>query len=546
MKIPSKLECLDLFDKYLVPQNVRRHCKKVSIVGTKLADELKNKGVDVDVPLVEIGCLLHDMMKIYALDSLVPRPESGYFGPTVEEKKLWDHLSKEFADENGDRLHETLILSKILEQEYPEFSEFVSKIGSTGNPTYLQGSIELKIIHYVDWRIDKDYIVDLQKRLDYLGVRYRDSWQKKGRDVTWWENMVKLEKDLETELFRYLDFSPEDLGKNSVRRYNIQESSEEHLKLIISEVVDVLENGGVIIYPAKNGYMIGANPFDAGALEKIYASKRRPFTQYLACIVTDSTMAEKYAQLSENESFIACNVMPSPLLLVTSSRYKAPEQLGHGEFAFTVARTPLTRSLINAYDKPVVATSCNISGKKVSLCFNDVDTNIHNYVDIFLDFGKLPSQPDYTVLDLRQELLLKRIGLIDRPDIEYVLNSPDKNTIKSVLLLRTRIKYLEELINFACQYNFVKSIWLRKQDINYLPHLDLVIVVTDEVTRDYIDTEITENISRMDISKTEVVLAENGINISSSSGLKINIQYRDNRETVHVTLRNNHRLLWSE
>ena len=43
----------------------------------------------------------------------------------------------------------------------------------------------------------------------------------------------------------------------------------------IRKSVEIIENGGVIIFPTDTVYGIGCNPYDANAVKKIYEIKSR-------------------------------------------------------------------------------------------------------------------------------------------------------------------------------------------------------------------------------------------------------------------------------
>jgi uncharacterized protein len=60
-RFPSTTEALEIIVKSGCSQTVVNHCRKVSIVAEKIAESCKNKGLKVDVHLVEIGALLHDI-----------------------------------------------------------------------------------------------------------------------------------------------------------------------------------------------------------------------------------------------------------------------------------------------------------------------------------------------------------------------------------------------------------------------------------------------------------------------------------------------------
>lgn len=206
MELPSpEYIRTELFDKYAVPSTIRRHCEKVRDVGEILAAGLHNDGVQVDLELVDRGCLVHDAMKAVTLPTLTANPEFRYI-PSAREIEVQARLKERYTG-----LHETLITADILKPVFPEFSEFVAQIGSTGNPTYLNGGIELKVIHYADWRVQLDRIVPFRDRLQYLKDTYLVRQPEKGD--AWWEAAVEKELQLENEIFRHLPFRPDDLAQ---------------------------------------------------------------------------------------------------------------------------------------------------------------------------------------------------------------------------------------------------------------------------------------------------------------------------------------------
>ena len=60
-KLPSSKTALKLLSESGCSKRVIAHCKAVSALAVKFAKSCKNKGLDVDVKLVEVGALLHDI-----------------------------------------------------------------------------------------------------------------------------------------------------------------------------------------------------------------------------------------------------------------------------------------------------------------------------------------------------------------------------------------------------------------------------------------------------------------------------------------------------
>ena len=60
-KLPSREQALNLLYKSGCSRNVIRHCKAVAKLALEIAKRCQERGVDVDIKLVTIGALLHDI-----------------------------------------------------------------------------------------------------------------------------------------------------------------------------------------------------------------------------------------------------------------------------------------------------------------------------------------------------------------------------------------------------------------------------------------------------------------------------------------------------
>jgi len=60
-KLPSREQALEFLCQSKCSRHVMRHCQVVARLATEIAETCKEKGLDVDLELVEIGALLHDI-----------------------------------------------------------------------------------------------------------------------------------------------------------------------------------------------------------------------------------------------------------------------------------------------------------------------------------------------------------------------------------------------------------------------------------------------------------------------------------------------------
>ena len=64
---PSDEECMALWDKYAMLDNVRAHSLQVANIATRLAERAYSLGHAVDVPAVRAAALLHDIAKTWCI-----------------------------------------------------------------------------------------------------------------------------------------------------------------------------------------------------------------------------------------------------------------------------------------------------------------------------------------------------------------------------------------------------------------------------------------------------------------------------------------------
>lgn len=167
--IPSRDECLDLLEEHNVPENIRRHSFKVNTVALFLARKLKEKGIQVDVKLVDRASLLHDLDKVATLDNMSNH----------------GRITAEILDKKGiDKALQRIILNHHFNADWPDW--------------------ETKIVNYADKRVRHDKIVTLKERFEYGRKKYPDKHDIRGE---------KRFFELEKEMFDIIGMNPDDLVK---------------------------------------------------------------------------------------------------------------------------------------------------------------------------------------------------------------------------------------------------------------------------------------------------------------------------------------------
>ena len=89
----------------------------------------------------------------------------------------------------------------------------------------------------------------------------------------------------------------------------------------LNNIVKLVKNGEVIIFPTETVYGIGANAFDANAVKKVFEAKNRPADNPLIVLVSKKEEIENVAQnISEIEQILIDSFMPGPFTLVLEKK----------------------------------------------------------------------------------------------------------------------------------------------------------------------------------------------------------------------------------
>lgn len=134
------------------------------------------------------------------------------------------------------------------------------------------------------------------------------------------------------------------------------------------EVINDLKQGKVIAYPTEAVFGLGCDPDQQHAVEQVLAIKQRPVSKGLILIAGDFEQIKPYIDLSRLSQTQIDNIMntwPGPTTWVMPASNKTAKWVT-GDFdtvAVRVTTHPVVKQLCQAFGKPLISTSANLSGQ---------------------------------------------------------------------------------------------------------------------------------------------------------------------------------------
>ncbi len=169
---------------------------------------------------------------------------------------------------------------------------------------------------------------------------------------------------------------------------------------VIDEAIDVLANGGVIMYPTDTVYGLGANIFDNKAVRNVFKIKQRNLLKPLSILVSDTDAIELVARISNYQKDTLDKYLPGPYTFILNKRTIVPRVVTSG-LTHVGVRVPENRIACGlARIFPITTTSANLSDEEILSTPKEILDQLGCDVDLVIDVGPLESKKPSTIVDL--------------------------------------------------------------------------------------------------------------------------------------------------
>ena len=127
----------------------------------------------------------------------------------------------------------------------------------------------------------------------------------------------------------------------------------------INKAVEVLKNGGVIIYPTDTVYGIGCDIFNKAALDRIFQIKNDGATKLFSFVCPNLKDISKYAKVSDSAYRAMKHLLPGPYTFVLPAAKEVPKTLWtkRKTVGIRVPNNKIAIQLATELGNPIVSTS---------------------------------------------------------------------------------------------------------------------------------------------------------------------------------------------
>ncbi len=173
----------------------------------------------------------------------------------------------------------------------------------------------------------------------------------------------------------------------------------------IKRSAEILERGGIIIYPTDTVYGIGCDLFNKKAIERIYQLKGKERKKPLSFIVPNLKDISTYAMVSDFSYRIMRRLLPGPYTFVLPATRMVPKRIAKVNKKTIGIRIPdnkICQMLLEEFPNPIISTSANLTGTEILNDPIEIEAELGKQVDLILDCGRLGLEAS-TVVDLTEK-----------------------------------------------------------------------------------------------------------------------------------------------
>ena len=155
------------------------------------------------------------------------------------------------------------------------------------------------------------------------------------------------------------------------------------LNEVVNKAFEVIEGGGVILYPTDTVWGLGCDATNENALQRIFDIKNRSELKSMICLVESDAMLSRWVVDVPEVGYDLIELSEHPLTLILDGARSVAKNLmaADGSLGIRVVKHPFCQRLIQKMRKPLVATSANKSGFPFPKSYTEIAPDILQAVD---------------------------------------------------------------------------------------------------------------------------------------------------------------------
>ena len=163
----------------------------------------------------------------------------------------------------------------------------------------------------------------------------------------------------------------------------------------LRQAVNILRQGGIILYPTDTIWGIGCDATNAQAVNRIYQLKQRQDNKAMLCLLDNAGKLNRWIKQVPDIAYDLIQLTDKPLTIIYPQAIGlAPNLIGDdGSVGIRITSEIFSAALCRQLNRPIVSTSANISGQQAPKNYSMISPEIRNGVDYIAKYRRTDNAP---------------------------------------------------------------------------------------------------------------------------------------------------------
>jgi len=172
---------------------------------------------------------------------------------------------------------------------------------------------------------------------------------------------------------------------------------------LIRQAVDIIDNGGVVVYPTDSSYAIGCHLGDKSAMEKIRRIRQVDDKHHFTLVCSDLSEIATYAKVNNADYRLLKSLTPGPYTFLLKATNEVPRRLMHPKrrmIGIRVVEDPIVKAMLSELGQPIMSSTLIMPDNEMpETDAHDIRDKLEHQVDLIIDGGNCGFEPT-TVINL--------------------------------------------------------------------------------------------------------------------------------------------------
>lgn len=156
----------------------------------------------------------------------------------------------------------------------------------------------------------------------------------------------------------------------------------------IKKACEILQAGGIILYPTDTIWGIGCDATNESAVQRIYELKQRADNKAMLVLTDSPAKLDRYVSDVPEIAWDLINVSDKPLTIIYPTAKNLASNLlaEDGSVGIRITNEEFSHKLCERFRRPLVSTSANVSGEVSPANFSEISDTIKEGVDYIVSY----------------------------------------------------------------------------------------------------------------------------------------------------------------